>query len=192
MLFHTRRDRIGLHTQAVTTEIARTSRLVSRVTGYPVQPNKAIVGRNAFSHESGIHQDGVLKNPETFEIMDPRKVGLDDSNQLVLGKLSGRAALKDALEKMGYQLTGDQLNTAFKRFKAIADRKNQVTQLDLEALVTDDLRTRDAHTFELVSFDVQSSSTGDPSSSVVITLPDGTERSGKGTGDGTVDSVFLA
>ncbi len=157
-----------------------------------MQPNKAIVGRNAFSHESGIHQDGVLKNPSTFEIMDPRKVGLDDSNQIVLGKLSGRAALRDALEKMGYELSGDQLVAAFKRFKVIADRKKQVTAMDLEALVTDDLRTIGASGFELVSFDVHSTSEGEPSSTVTITLPDGAERSGQGTGDGTVDSVFDA
>ncbi len=194
MLLDTRSKLLNLHTNVVTTEIARTSRLISRLTGYPVQPNKAIVGRNAFSHESGIHQDGVLKNPETFEIMDPRKVGLDDSNQLVLGKLSGRAALKDALEKMGYELTGDQLGTAFKRFKEIADRKKQVTSMDLEALVTDDLRLEsgETHHFELVSFDVHSSSEGEPSSTVTITLPDGTDRTGTGQGDGTVDSVFMA
>lgn len=192
MLLDTRADRLGLHTGVVTTEIARTSRMISRLTGYPVQPNKAIVGRNAFSHESGIHQDGVLKNPSTFEIMDPRKVGLDDSNQIVLGKLSGRAALRDALEKMGYELSGDQLVAAFKRFKVIADRKKQVTAMDLEALVTDDLRTIGASGFELVSFDVHSTSEGEPSSTVTITLPDGAERSGQGTGDGTVDSVFDA
>ncbi|MDQ8044729.1 MAG: 2-isopropylmalate synthase [Solirubrobacteraceae bacterium] len=193
MLLDTRAKLLGLHTGVTTQEIARTSRMISRMTGYPVQPNKAIVGRNAFSHESGIHQDGVLKNPETFEIMDPRKVGLDDSNQLVLGKLSGRAALKDAFEKMGYQLTGDQLATAFKRFKEIADRKKQVTAMDLEALVTDDLRSEGVGTtFELVSFDVTSTSAGTPSSTVTIALPDGTEKTGHGSGDGTVDSVFMA
>ncbi|MDO9354320.1 MAG: alpha-isopropylmalate synthase regulatory domain-containing protein, partial [Solirubrobacteraceae bacterium] len=194
MLLDTRAKLLGLHTGVTTTEIARTSRMISRMTGYPVQPNKAIVGRNAFSHESGIHQDGVLKNPETFEIMDPRRVGLDDSNQLVLGKLSGRAALKDALEKMGYELTGDQLGTAFKRFKEIADRKKQVTSMDLEALMTDDLRieTGASHQFELIDFDVRSNSNGDPSSTVTVALPDGTEKSGGGQGDGTVDSVFMA
>jgi 2-isopropylmalate synthase len=193
MLLDTRAKLLGLHTEVTTQEIARTSRMISRMTGYPVQPNKAIVGRNAFSHESGIHQDGVLKNPETFEIMDPRKVGLDDSNQLVLGKLSGRAALKDAFEKMGYELSGDQLATAFKRFKEIADRKKQVTSMDLEALVTDDLRIEGSpHQFELVNYDVASSSNGAPSSTVTITLPDGTEKTGTGSGDGTVDSMFMA
>ncbi|MFT4036466.1 MAG: 2-isopropylmalate synthase [Patulibacter sp.] len=195
MLLKTREDRLGLRTGVNTTEIARTSRMVSRLTGYPVQPNKAIVGRNAFSHESGIHQDGVLKNPSTFEIMDPRTVGLDNSNQIVLGKLSGRAALRDALEKMGYELTGEQLVAAFKRFKAVADRKGEVTATDLEALVTDDFQTSAAvgeHAFGLVSFDVQSASEGTPRSTVTVELPDGSQRTGEGGGDGTVDSVFDA
>ena len=143
MLLHTRRDRLGYTTGAVTTEIARTSRLVSRLTGYAVQPNKAIVGRNAFAHESGIHQDGVLKARETYEIMDARSVGLD-ANSLVLGKHSGRAALKNALEELGYPIDGAQLKQAFERFKEVADRKKQVTAMDLEALVTDELRGEDA------------------------------------------------
>src|SRR6202035_162230 len=139
MLLHTRHADIGLHTGAVTKEIARTSRLVSRLTGYPVQPNKAIVGRNAFAHESGIHQDGVLKERTTYEIMDATTVGLD-ANSIVLGKHSGRHALKQALSEMGIELAGQTLNTAFKRFKEIADKKKHVTALDLEALVTDELR----------------------------------------------------
>ena len=140
MLLHTRgADLGGLHTGVVTTEIARTSRLVSRLTGYAVQPNKAIVGRNAFAHESGIHQDGVLKERTTFEIMDATTVGLE-ANQIVLGKHSGRHALRQALEELGFTVDGQALNTAFKRFKEIADKKKQVTAMDLEALVTDELR----------------------------------------------------
>jgi 2-isopropylmalate synthase len=139
MLLHTRRADVGVHTGVVTTEIARTSRLVSRLTGYPVQPNKAIVGRNAFVHESGIHQDGVLKERSTYEIMDATTVGVD-TNAIVLGKHSGRHALRQALEELGYQVEGQVLNTAFKRFKEIADKKKQVTAMDLEALVTDELR----------------------------------------------------
>src|ERR687894_712981 len=137
MLLHTRGDATGFHTGAVTQEIARTSRLVSRLTGYPVQPNKAIVGRNAFAHESGIHQDGVLKERSTYEIMDATSVGLD-ANALVLGKHSGRAALKRTLAELGFVVEGVALNAAFKRFKEIADKKKQVTAMDLEALVTDD------------------------------------------------------
>ena len=139
MLLHTRHADIGLHTGAVTTEIARTSRLVSRLTGYPVQPNKAIIGRNAFAHESGIHQDGVLKERTTYEIMDATTVGLE-ANSIVLGKHSGRHALQQALSELGFEVTGQALNTAFKRFKEIADKKKQVTAMDLEALLTDELR----------------------------------------------------
>src|SRR5205814_8737973 len=126
MLLHTRQADIGLTTGVNTREIARSSRLVSRLTGYPVQPNKAIVGRNAFAHESGIHQDGILKERSTYEIMDATTVGLD-ANQLVLGKHSGRHALRSALEELGYQVDGQALNTTFKRFKELADKKKQVT-----------------------------------------------------------------
>src|SRR5215218_7827452 len=133
MLLETRKGDIGLQTGIRTTEIARASRLVSRLTGYAVQPNKAIVGRNAFAHESGIHQDGVLKERSTYEIMDATTVGLD-SNSIVLGKHSGRHALKDALEQLGFKVEGQALNNAFKAFKEVADRKKQVTALDLEAI----------------------------------------------------------
>src|SRR5437868_8475159 len=139
MLLHTRQADVGLHTGIVTGEIARTSRLVSRLTGYPVQPNKAVVGRNAFAHESGIHQDGVLKERTTYEIMDARTIGLE-GNDIVLGKHSGRHALQQALEDLGYRVSGQALNQAFKRFKEIADRKKHVTAMDLEALLTDELR----------------------------------------------------
>ncbi|MDX6658168.1 MAG: 2-isopropylmalate synthase, partial [Solirubrobacteraceae bacterium] len=139
MLLKTRGSDIGFDTQINTREIARTSRLVSRLTGYAVQPNKAIVGRNAFAHESGIHQDGMLKDPSTYEIMDATSVGLE-SNELVLGKHSGRHALRQALEDLGFPIEGQALNQAFKRFKEIADKKKQVSAMDLEALVTDELR----------------------------------------------------
>src|SRR5919204_987547 len=139
MLLHTRESSLGLWTGIDTTEIARTSRLVSRLTGYQVQRNKAIVGRNAFAHEAGIHQDGVLKERTTYEIMDAPTIGLE-TNQIVLGKHSGRHALRKALEEMGFELDGQTLNTAFRRFKEIADRKKQLTALDLEALVSDEMR----------------------------------------------------
>ena len=153
MLLHTREPALGLWTGIETTEIARTSRLVSRLTGYPVQPNKAIVGRNAFAHEAGIHQDGVLKERATYEIMDATTVGLQ-SNAIVLGKHSGRHALSKALEEMGFKVDGQALNTAFKRFKEIADRKKQVTAMDLEALVTEELRGDDVAAYALVDFEV--------------------------------------
>jgi len=194
MLLETRKDRLGYTTGAVTKEIARTSRLVSRLTGYPIQPNKAIVGRNAFSHESGIHQDGVLKDRSTFEIMDPAAIGIDDANQLVLGKHSGRAALKDALEKLGYHLDGQQLRQAFDTFKQVADRKKQVTAMDLEALVTDELRADDPlGVLRLVSVAVEvAADHRPPHATVVIESPERGQLTGSFTGDGAVDAVFRA
>ena len=189
MLLHTRQADVGLRTAIVTTELARTSRLVSRLTGYVVQPNKAIIGRNAFAHESGIHQDGVLKERTTFEIMDATTVGLD-ANQLVLGKHSGRAALRQALEDLGFTVDGQTLNTAFKRFKEIADKKKQVTAMDLEALVTDELREEIGYVLE--GFDVEASSERPPHATVSLRLPDGSLVTGSFTGDGPIDAVFHA
>jgi 2-isopropylmalate synthase len=190
MLLRTRRADIGMDTGVNSTELARTSRLVSRLTGYQVQPNKAIVGRNAFAHESGIHQDGVLKERSTYEIMDATTVGLK-SNSLVLGKHSGRHALRDALEEMGFQLDGQALNTAFKRFKEIADRKKQVSAMDLEALVTDELR-EEIPGYALEWFEVEASSRRPPHARVSVTLPDGGSAEGSFTGDGPIDAVFRA
>jgi 2-isopropylmalate synthase len=191
MLLHTREPSLGLWSGIETTEIARTSRLVSRLTGYPVQPNKAIVGRNAFAHEAGIHQDGVLKERTTYEIMDATTVGLN-SNSLVLGKHSGRHALSEALKEMGFEIDGAALNTAFKRFKEIADRKKQVTAMDLEALVTDELRSEDIGGFSLDWFEVEDHSQRSPHAKVSVTLPDGRTASGSFTGDGPIDAVFQA
>jgi 2-isopropylmalate synthase len=190
MLLRTRQPSLGLWTAIETTEIARTSRLVSRLTGYQVQPNKAIVGRNAFAHEAGIHQDGVLKERETYEIMDATTVGLR-SNSIVLGKHSGRHALRKALEEMGFELDGQALNTAFKRFKEIADRKKQVTAMDLEALVTDELR-EEIPGYVLDWFEVDASSRRPPHAKVSVTLPDGESAQGTFTGDGPIDAVFRA
>ncbi len=191
MLLHTRADDIGFETGIHTREIARTSRLVSRLTGYVVQPNKAIVGRNAFAHESGIHQDGVLKERSTYEIMAADVVGVDDSTSLVLGKHSGRHALKAALEELGFTVGGQALNTAFKRFKEIADKKKQVTAMDLEALVTDELRT-DMASYTLEWFDVEASSRRPPHATVAIRTPAGEVVQGNFTGDGPVDAIFRA
>ncbi|MEJ7785760.1 MAG: 2-isopropylmalate synthase [Solirubrobacteraceae bacterium] len=190
MLLHTRAADVGLHTGVVTREISRTSRLISRLTGYMVQPNKAIVGRNAFAHESGIHQDGVLKERETFEIMDATTVGLD-ANSLVLGKHSGRHALRQALSDLGFEVDGPTLNTAFKRFKEIADKKKQVSAMDLEALVTDELREAVA-SYTLEWFEVEASSRRPPHATVGIRTPEGEEVSGSFTGDGPVDAIFRA
>ena len=191
MLLHTRAADVGLATGVQTREIARTSRLVSRLTGYPVQPNKAVVGRNAFAHESGIHQDGVLKERSTYEIMDAGSVGVDDVSSIVLGKHSGRHALKSALEELGFTVSGQALNTAFKRFKEIADKKKQVTAMDLEALVTDELR-EDVASYGLEWFDVEASSRRPPHATVAIRTPDGDVVRGNFTGDGPVDAIFRA
>ncbi len=191
MLLHVREAAVaGLHTGIETTELARASRLVSRLTGYVIQPNKAIVGRNAFAHESGIHQDGVLKDRSTFEIMDARTVGLE-VNALVLGKHSGRAALKAALEDLGYAVDGQTLNAAFKRFKEVADRKKTVSAMDLEALVTDELR-EDLVGWALDWFDVEASTRRPPHATVSVKGPDGASKQGSFTGDGPVDAIFKA
>jgi len=190
MLLHTRGEAVGLRTGAVTTEIARTSRLVSRLTGYAVQPNKAIVGRNAFAHESGIHQDGVLKERTTYEIMDARSVGLD-ANAIVLGKHSGRHALGQALADLGYALDGAALRRAFDEFKKLADRKKQVTALDLEALVTDELREGEQG-YVLEWFDVEASTRRPPHATVSLRTPEGETVQGSFTGDGPIDAIFSA
>ncbi|MGH2976410.1 MAG: alpha-isopropylmalate synthase regulatory domain-containing protein, partial [Solirubrobacterales bacterium] len=190
MLIRTREDVHGLTTGINTRELARTSRMVSRLTGYAIQPNKAVVGRNAFAHESGIHQDGVLKERTTYEIMDATEVGLE-SNSIVLGKHSGRHALRDALDQLGFKVEGSALNAAFKRFKEIADRKKQVTALDLEAIVSDEMREKDdAH--ELAWFEVEAGSRREPLARVAVKMPSGEEAVGESSGDGPVDAIFRA
>ena len=164
--------------------------MVSRITGYQVQPNKAIVGRNAFAHESGIHQDGVLKERTTYEIMDATTIGLE-TNSLVLGKHSGRHALRNALEELGFKVDGAALNTAFKRFKELADKKKKVTALDLEAIVSDEMKQAPA-AFELESFDIEASNTRSPLARVRVRMPDGEVESGSFTGDGPIDAFFSA
>src|SRR5687767_5422944 len=171
MLLETRKADVGLSTGVNTREIARTSRMISRLTGYAVQPNKAIVGRNAFAHESGIHQDGVLKDRTTYEIMDATTIGLQ-TNSIVLGKHSGRHALRNALEELGVRIDGQALNTAFKRFKEVADRKKHVTALDLEAIVSDEIREQ-AEAYNLAHFELHDASGTPPVARVEITTPTG-------------------
>jgi 2-isopropylmalate synthase len=190
MLLHTRQSSLGLETGINTQEIARTSRLVSRLTGYQVQPNKAIVGRNAFAHEAGIHQDGVLKERTTYEIMDATTIGLE-TNSIVLGKHSGRHALRKALEELGFEVDGAALNSAFKRFKDIADKKKKVTALDLEALVSDEMR-QSASAYAIEWFEIEASSTRAPLAQVKVSLPGGEVVEGSFTGDGPVDAFFSA
>jgi 2-isopropylmalate synthase len=190
MLLRTRRDEHGLDTGIDTRQIARTSRMVSRFTGYQVPPNKAVVGRNAFAHESGIHQDGVLKERTTFEWIPAADVGAEPE-QIVLGKHSGRHALRDALKELGFEVDGEALNHAFKRFKEIADKKKQVTALDLEAIVSDEMRER-SERYNLAWFDVEASSRREPHAKVAVTLPSGEESAGEASGDGPVDAIFGA
>ena len=192
MTIATRGAVLGVSTNIDTRQIYRTSRLVSDITGFPVQPNKAIVGANAFRHASGIHQDGVLKERTTFEIMDPQSVGWP-SNSLVLGKLSGRAGLRARLDELGYQLTRDQLGEAFEAFKDLADRKREVSDADLEALMAAQRRARSEP--DLYSLDHVQVSCGDhgiPTATVTITGPDGRSVTDAATGTGPVDAVYQA
>ncbi len=189
MALATRGAYFGATTGIVTEEIARSSRMVSNLTGYVIQPNKAIVGRNAFAHESGIHQAGLLSESSTFEIMKPADVGLTDSD-LVLGKHSGRHALRARLEELGYRLTDAELDEAFHRFKDLADKKKDVTALDLEALVGEEIRERQDR-FTLLSYVTQTGSSITPTTQVEVEVR-GRRRHGKSFSNGTVESVFKA
>ena len=190
MAIRTRPDAIPFTTGIVTPNILKVSRLLSTITGFDVQPNKAIVGRNAFAHESGIHQDGVLKNAATYEIMTPESVGWTKSN-LVMGKHSGRAAFRDKLLALGYGDIGDnKLNDAFRRFKDLADRKKAVYDDDISALVDDEV-LRDHDRIRFVSLEVRSGSRGPASAELELEV-DGTVSTAQATGDGPVDATFNA
>ncbi|HEY7438165.1 MAG TPA: 2-isopropylmalate synthase [Acidimicrobiia bacterium] len=191
MAIRTRADHFsGLTTGVNTEELARTSRMVSRLTGYPVQYNKAIVGRNAFAHEAGIHQHGVLEDRETYEIIDAGQVG-QVAAQIVLGKHSGRHAFSDSLDKLGFHLQGDALNQAFVRFKELADRKVQITEADLEAIVAEELGGGIMHRFEMVSLDVHGGTQDTPHARVVLADGD-TKREGAAQGNGMIDAAIEA
>ena len=192
MAIETRKDLYGVGTNINTRQIYRTSRLVSDITGFPVQPNKAIVGANAFRHASGIHQDGLLKERTTFEIMDPQSIGWPSST-FVLGKLSGRAGLRSRLEDLGYKLTQEELNQAFEAFKELADRKREVTDADLEALMSSHRRTQDIPaTYKLEHVQVSSGNHEIPTATVTLADPDGQSITEAATGTGPVDAVYKA
>ena len=174
-----------------TEEITKTSRLVSNLTGMAVQPNKAIVGANAFAHESGIHQDGVLKNRLTYEIIDARTVGLAD-NRISLGKLSGRSAFRARLEELGYQLEGEDLNDAFARFKELADRKREISDRDLEAIVSEQVQQANEAAFLLRRVQVSCGTGLLPTATVTLEAAGGEERSVARIGTGPVDAVCQA
>ncbi|CAA6799535.1 MAG: 2-isopropylmalate synthase (EC [uncultured Sulfurovum sp.] len=171
-----------------TKEIYPASRLIANITSIEPQPNKAIVGKNAFAHESGIHQDGMLKNRETYEIMSPESIGLVKDDTLVLGKHSGRAAFKDKLAKLGFTLEDDALNASFERFKILADKKKDIYDDDLRALVTNEM-TKSEQVYELVSLQLMDFSEGTPSSVVKI-RKDGETIVEAGIGEGTIDAIF--
>lgn len=173
-----------------TDEITKTSRLVSNLTGMVVQPNKAIVGANAFAHESGIHQDGVLKNRLTYEIIDAKTVGLSD-NRISLGKLSGRSAVRARLEELGYDLTREDLNEAFARFKELADRKRDITDRDLEAIVSEQVQQPEAK-FTLKLVQVSCGNSLRPTATITIADNDGQEETTASVGTGPVDAVCRA
>ncbi|MEA2828638.1 MAG: 2-isopropylmalate synthase [Actinomycetota bacterium] len=180
----------GVEVGVRTEELARTSRLVSRLTGYPLQYNKAVVGRNAFVHESGIHQHGVLAERSTYEIIDAAAVGQVGS-QIVLGKHSGRHAFADTLAKMGITITGAPLNAAFVRFKELADRKVELTDADLEAIVAEELGTRVASAFALESLEVVGGTVGVPRARVVV-IREGEKLEAQAEGDGMIDAACKA
>jgi len=171
------------------TQLYRTSRLVSQLTGMLVQPNKAVVGANAFAHHSGIHQDGVLKNRRTFEIMDAADVGAGSS--LVLGKLSGRAALRSRLAELGHVLDDEELKRAFIRFKDLADKKREVSDRDLESIVADESRM-DSERYHLQHLQISSGTNLRPTATVRMTLPDGGALEACAMGDGPVDAAYNA
>jgi 2-isopropylmalate synthase len=190
MALNTRRDFFGFTNNIDTINIYRTSRLVSNLTGFPVQPNKAIVGANAFRHQSGIHQDGVIKMPSTYEIMDPKSVGVPSST-LVLGKLSGRHAFKVHLEELGYNLSDSDFERIFTAFKALADKKKEVTDRDIESLLAEDQRTL-VETYHLERIQVTCGDRGIPTAAVKLTGPDGKELADAALGTGPIDAVYKA
>jgi 2-isopropylmalate synthase len=190
MALKTRRDFFQLSTNIDTAQIYRTSRLVSELTGFPVQPNKAIVGANAFRHQSGIHQDGVLKKSITYEIMDPRWVGIPSSS-LVLSKVSGRHAFKERLSELGYTLSEEDLNRAFQGFKELADKKRDITDRDIESLIAEELRTV-TEVYHLDHVEVSSGDHNIPTATVRLIGPEGQTLADAALGTGPVDAVYKA
>ncbi len=189
MALHTRKQYYQAETKVNTRQIAFTSRLVSSLTGINVQPNKAIVGKNAFAHESGIHQDGMLKNRSTYEIMTPESVGLTKS-QLVLGKHSGRHAFKAHLEEMGYNLSAEELQRAYERFIELADKKKEVTDRDIQALIEDETQKVE-ETYSLEYLHISSGNSTVPTATVIIRHGDQLIQEAS-CGDGPVDAVYHA
>jgi 2-isopropylmalate synthase len=189
MAIKTRGDVLNFETGIDTTMLMRASKLVSAVTSFPVQYNKAIVGRNAFAHESGIHQDGMLKNNQTYEIMTPESVGVSKTS-LVMGKHSGRHAFREKLKELGYELGENALEDVFKRFKDLADRKKHVYDEDIEALVDEGLHTEEDRV-KLVALTVIAGTQGPQLATLTLDI-DGVHRTVQSSGNGPVDATFAA
>ncbi|MBN1446221.1 MAG: 2-isopropylmalate synthase [Candidatus Omnitrophica bacterium] len=185
-----RKDFYNLTTNIVTKELYRTSRMVSSMTGVPVQPNKAVIGTNAFRHESGIHQDGILKNPATYEIMSPDMIGVPES-ELVLGKHSGRHALKARLENLGFQMGDEKIEQIFEKFKKLADKKKEITDTDLIVLAEEEEIKTDEPVYTLEYFHIISGSSTIPSATVRIKKGDKVYEDAS-RGDGPVDALYKA
>lgn len=191
MAVKTRQDVFPCDTGLDTTQIMNCSRLVSSITGFPVQPNKAIVGANAFAHESGIHQDGVIKSRETYEIMRAEDVGWN-ANRMVMGKHSGRNAFKTRLQELGIEFEREEeLNDAFMRFKELADKKHEIFDEDLQALVTETNLASEEERVKLVSLRVCSETGETPIAAITLSV-DGEEQVGEAAGSGPVDATFMA
>ena len=191
MAIKTRKDELNVHTGINTSQIMPSSRLVSSITGFPVQPNKAIVGANAFVHESGIHQDGVLKHRETYEIMKAEDVGWN-TNRLTLGKLSGRNAFQTRMSELGITFKDkDELNEAFRRFKVLADKKSEIFDDDMQALVSDVRNTNLHEKYQLIDLEAYSKIGAMPEAKLIINV-DGQPTEVRGLGDGPVDAIFKA
>lgn len=189
MALHTRKDILNADTRIVTTEIMRSSSLLSRITGVKVQPNKAIVGENAFAHEAGIHQHGVMKNKATYEIMTPESIGLNENN-LVLGKHSGKHAFRDKVKQLGYELTEAEIDRMFAKFKELADKKKQVYDRDIEALIAKEA-VQVPKTYCLQSF-VINSGNAITSTAVIKMVKDGRVMEKVSRGEGPIDASFKA
>ena len=187
MILRTRQDILPYSTQIVTEQIYPASRLLSQITGIPVQPNKAVVGANAFAHEAGIHQDGVLKEKRTYEIMTPESIGLSKSS-LVLGKHSGRHAFRERLKELGYELTDENLDKAFKSFKSLADKKKDIYDEDLEAIIADEI-LRIPDKYKLVYLNISCGTVSVPTATVQMEI-DGKLVQEAGFGDGPVDATY--
>jgi len=189
MIINTRRDIFSdVQTNINTKEIYKSSRLITSITGIEPQPNKAIVGKNAFAHESGIHQDGVLKHRDTYEIMKAEDIGLEKNNSIVLGKHSGRHAFNDKLKELGYELSDEELNKAFERFKILADKKKDIYDEDIIAIVNDEM-INDNKMYELVSLQLSDCSNGLASAAASVKI-DEEILTDAAIGEGTIDAVF--